>query len=221
MKTFNVVALAVFLCAFSTRAHEGDDGLGEVIPGEFAACVPCKHGVAAGFPCRGIDLLSFLPADQFGTGLTNDLWDWTDRESGREFVIIGRVAGVEFIEITDPTHPIHLGSLPAAADPSIWHDMKVVGHYAYVVSDFTNHGMQVFDLTSLLSVDMPAVGFAPLATYRGLSGAHNLAINDETEFAYAVGIQTCSGGLHVIDIADPSHPQFAGCFSDTGYTHDA
>jgi choice-of-anchor B domain-containing protein len=57
-------------------------------------------------------------------------------------------------------------------------------------------------------------------------------INEETGFAYAVGVSgggdTCGGGLHMVDIRDPKKPQFAGCFSDpqtgrasTGYSHDA
>ncbi|MCB0088262.1 MAG: choice-of-anchor B family protein, partial [Caldilineaceae bacterium] len=31
----------------------------------------------------------------------------------------------------------------------------------------------------------------------------------------------CRGGLHMINIQDPLHPQFAGCYADDGYTHDA
>lgn len=46
-------------------------------------------------------------------------------------------------------------------------------------------------------------------------------INEETGYLYAVGSRTCAGGLHIVDIRDPSDPQFAGCFADDGYTHDA
>jgi len=42
------------------------------------------------------------------------------------------------------------------------------------------------------------------------------------------GGETCGGGLHMINIQDPIHPVFAGCFADTttgrartGYSHDA
>jgi choice-of-anchor B domain-containing protein len=42
------------------------------------------------------------------------------------------------------------------------------------------------------------------------------------------GGETCGGGLHIIDVRDPSNPAFAGCFADpetgrasTGDTHDA
>ena len=30
-----------------------------------------------------------------------------------------------------------------------------------------------------------------------------------------------SGGLHAIDVSDPLNPQFAGCYDEDGYTHDA
>ena len=43
-----------------------------------------------------------------------------------------------------------------------------------------------------------------------------------------MGGETCGGGLHMIDVRDPTNPNFAGCFSDpatgntgTGYSHDA
>ena len=57
-------------------------------------------------------------------------------------------------------------------------------------------------------------------------------INEETGFAYSVGSsgggETCGGGLHMIDINEPTEPSFAGCFGHegtgrrgTGYSHDA
>ncbi|RMF62699.1 MAG: choice-of-anchor B family protein, partial [Bacteroidetes bacterium] len=44
----------------------------------------------------------------------------------------------------------------------------------------------------------------------------------------SMGGETCGGGLHMVDLRDPKHPQFAGCFGHegtgrqgTGYIHDA
>jgi len=37
---------------------------------------------------------------------------------------------------------------------------------------------------------------------------------------YAVGSDTCAGGLHMVDLNIPTLPQFAGCFDAHGYTHD-
>jgi choice-of-anchor B domain-containing protein len=91
--------------------------------------------------------------------------------------------------------------------------------------------MQVFDLTQLRRVRTPQT-FKPTTTYTRIASAHNVVINEETGFAYTVGNssggETCGGGLHMVNIQDPVHPSFAGCFSDretgragTGYSHDA
>ncbi len=76
------------------------------------------------------------------------------------------------------------------------------------------------------------VTFDTDAHYAAIHSAHNIVINEETGFAYAVGSnsggETCGGGLHIINIQEPAAPAFAGCFSDpetgragTGYIHDA
>ena len=83
--------------------------------------------------------------------------------------------------------------------------------------------MQVFDLKQLLTidpVDMP-VEFSNTAHYNGFGNSHNIVINEDTGFAYGVGTNTFSGGLHFVDISDPANPTAAGGFNGDGYTHDA
>ena len=87
--------------------------------------------------------------------------------------------------------------------------------------------MQVFDLTQLRDVDPKAapVTFEETARYTGFGRAHNVAINEQSGMAFAVGaredLEECAGGPHMVDISDPTSPVFAGCFADDGYTHDA
>ncbi len=85
--------------------------------------------------------------------------------------------------------------------------------------------MQVFDLTGLRNVVSPPVTFAETAHYDDVNDVHNIVINEDSGFAYTVGNNgggaTCSGGLHMIDIQNPTTPTFAGCYSSDGYTHDA
>ena len=112
-------------------------------------------------------------------------------------------------------------------------DIKVYNDHAFIVSDNAGaHGVQVFDLTQLRDVRNAPVTFAETARYDGIFSAHNIVINEETGYAFAVGSsgggETCGGGLHMINIQDPSNPTFAGCFADpltggsgTGYSHDA
>jgi hypothetical protein len=55
----------------------------------------------------------------------------------------------------------------------------------------------------------------------GVSGnCHTIFVNADTAVAYAVGSNTCSGGLHMVDVSNPTTPQFLGCYSDDGYTHE-
>ncbi len=59
--------------------------------------------------------------------------------------------------------------------------------------------MQVFDLTRLRGLVAPQTFFADVV-YGDFENAHNLAINEDTGFAYAAGTNTCGEGLHMIDI---------------------
>lgn len=187
--------------------------------------VRCEEGFAAGYPCHRVDLLAYLPLSEVGAegSAASDLWGWTDRDTGRELVLLGTTRGTSFVEITNPTAPVLIGVLPAHSAPSGWRDIKVYRDHAYVVSEAHDHGMQVFDLKALLEVATPPVELQLVAHYGRdiLSDAHNIAIDERSGFAYILGSNTCSGGLHIVDIRNPRKPSFAGCFSDDGYTHDA
>lgn len=181
--------------------------------------VACVGGMAGPFSCRGFDLEALVPLATFDAGPANDLWGWTDPNDGTEYAILGLGGGTAFIDLSDPKNPVYLGLLPAHSDPSPWRDMKVDGNYAFIVSDEPGHGMQVFDLTQLASVVSPPVTFTETAYYAGFGAAHNIAIDEDTDVAYAVGSDTCGGGLHMIDISNPLAPALLKCYS-SGYVHD-
>ena len=182
---------------------------------------PCVGGFADIYPCDNVDLLAFMPLADIGGGQGNDIWGWTDRSTGKEYAIMGRTSGTSFVDISDPENPVYLGNLPPHTSDSAWRDIKVYARHAFIVSEASGHGMQIFDLTQLRNVISPPVTFAETAHYAGFSNAHNVAINEDSRFAYAVGSNTCSGGLHMVDIQNSTTPTFAGCYSGDGYTHDA
>ncbi len=180
----------------------------------------CADGVADIFPCENVDLLAHLPLDEIGGGRGNDIWGW--RDGNREYALVGRTNGTAFVDMTDPENPVYLGNLPTQVRPSAWRDIKVYKNHAFIVADAAgNHGIQVFDLTQLRNVRNPPREFKPTARYDEFGSAHNIVINEDSGFAYAVGSDTCSGGLHMVDIRTPTRPRNAGCFSEDGYTHDA
>lgn len=217
----------------SASIVDKDSGLESVVGGQ----VECEDGKANIFGCSNVDLISFLPLSALAAdrGIqVSDVWGWTDPETGNEYAIVGRFNATMFIDLTDPASPVYLGELPMSegANSSLWRDMKVYNDHAFIVADGAGaHGMQVFDLTQLRDVAETPVIFEETARYDGIFSAHNIVINEETGFAYAVGSnsggETCGGGLHMIDIREPTNPTFAGCFADpatgngTGYSHDA
>ncbi|MDX1415699.1 MAG: choice-of-anchor B family protein [Candidatus Promineifilaceae bacterium] len=184
------------------------------------AATPCLAGMAGIYPCANIDLLANVPLNKMDASDGNDIWGWTDPSSGREFALVGLDNGLAFVEISDPVDPLYLGKLPTHSSNRIWRDVKVYRNHAFVVSEAPAHGLQIIDLTELLNVPSPPKTFSETKHYDQFGSAHNIAINEASGYAYVVGAGSCSGGLHMIDIQNPIDPQFAGCFSEDGYTHD-
>ena len=233
---FGLGAVTVFSSESGEWAHAGRlvadrDPLPAIGGGE----VTCEDGEAAGYDCDEVDLLAFVPWEELGGGRgarLNDVWGWTDPETGREYAIVCLMDGTSFVDVTDPSNPRFLGYLPMTqgSRANTWRDAKVFNNHAFIVADGAGeHGMQVFDLTRLRDVTEPAT-FDADALYTGITSSHNVAINEETGFAYLVGSsgeESCGGGSHMVDINDPLNPVFAGCFAHpntgrrgTGNSHD-
>ena len=184
------------------------------------AQTPCVGGMAGSYPCSGYDLLAYVPYTDLGANEANDSWGWTDPNDGTEYALIGLDNGVAFIDISDPINPLYLGKLPTHTNSSLWRDIKTYNNYAFVVSEASGHGMQVFDLTRLRNVTNPPVTFSEDAHYNGFGSAHNLVINESEGYAYGVGTNTYSGGPHFVNIQDPLNPVAEGGYSLGNYSHD-
>ncbi|MGB7925100.1 MAG: choice-of-anchor B family protein [Pyrinomonadaceae bacterium] len=213
----------VFTASAHDGGHVGEGGNGQ--PGNRAlhemGLTPCVGGMAFTFPCRNIDLASFLPLDHIGGGQANDVWGWTDPLTGKEYALLGRTTGTSFIDLSDPEHPVYLGNLPAHNISSTWRGIKVYKNHAFIISEAVDHGMQVFDLTQLRNVASPPVTFSETTHYGGFGRGHTIAINEETGFIYVAGSRdTCDGGLHMVNVQNPINPVFAGCVAQDGYTHE-
>ena len=189
------------------------------IPAVLFAQTPCEEGFAGIYPCDKVDLLYHFPMDSIGDSISlNDSWGW--EFEGRTFALVGRFSGTSFIEITEPLHPIYLGNLPAYDASSNWRDIKVYEDHAFVVSESNEQGIQVFDLTQLLDVENPPIEFVETAHYDLFGSAHNIAINEDSGYAYGLGTNTFEGSLHIVNIQDPINPEIAGGYNGS-YIHDA
>ncbi len=186
------------------------------------AQTPCVGGMADGFPCNEVSLMSHLTVAELGGGDgLNDIWGWTDFEFCKEYALVGKLNGTAFVDITDPTNPCYIGTLPTHTTASTWRDIKVYNDYAFIVSEAGGHGMQIFDLTRLRDVaDVPTI-FDEDAHFDGFGNSHNIAINPETGYAYPIGTSSFGGGPHFVNIQDPLNPSEQGGYAASGYSHDA
>jgi choice-of-anchor B domain-containing protein len=158
---------------------------------------PCVRGFAGPFRCNKVDLMSFMPMDTIGGGPDsiyggpgNDVWGWTDPLKKRgEWVIAGRSNGTSFIDVRKANRPVFVADLPSHGETELHSDMKVYRNHAYIVKDGPGNGIQVFDLTRLRDIDYDdaPVTVEPDAVYTEISNAHDIAINEDTGFAYVVG----------------------------------
>jgi choice-of-anchor B domain-containing protein len=189
----------------------------EEIDGFFA----CDGGVDGIYPCWDSDLITHIPLSVFGASKANDCWGWTDPQTGREYAIIGFNNGTGFVDVTDTDNIIYVAKWPITTSTSEWRDIKVYNNFAFQVSESLGYGMRVFNLAKLRGVDETPGVLTTDYYYNELDKAHNIAINEDTGYAYVVGSGTYSGGPHFINIQNPLNPVQEGGFNGGGYNHDA
>lgn len=249
---FNTLAAAMLVmvsaCTMSGADFDEPAGGESGINSDMGACI---DGMAAGtYPCSNIDLVARLSPQELLGDRLNDIWGWTDPETGKEYALVGMSDRVTFVDISVPGQPVVIGTLPepvsgaklSAGGPSVlhdeedhdeggnkstWRDLKVYNNHAFIVSDGQPHGLQVFDLTRLRDVQEPPRVFIEDVHYTGFANAHNIAVNEASGYAYVVGSNMAGGGLYILDISDPLNPELAGIHADymvgyeqTGYVHD-
>lgn len=241
-------SLVMITCvACSSSTDTGGEDVQNANNSNLLASEECVNGFAGSYACNNVNLLAVIPPDELLGDRLNDIWGWTDPETGKEYALVGLTDGVSFVDISDPEEPVVVGKLPESVgssgklpvethhpeedngeNKSAWRDIKVYDHFAFVVSDLQEqpHGVQVFDLRKLRDVEDPPVTFSEDALYEGIDIAHNIAINEESAYAYVAGYDE-TGGLYVLDIRQPLDPEFVGSFEDssvgrgqTGYVHD-
>lgn len=228
IKHFSTALVAFCACAhvacFPAYAH--DDGKGHpAMPGPGGSAHPGPY------TAQNITLLGHLSLGDLTPNLVpNDIigsaiWGWADPLTKREYALYGLSTHTAIVDVTTPTAPSLIGVLPTQTGPSIWRELRTYNNHLYVVSDVNgNHGMQVFDLTQLRNFSTPPatpVTFSPNFVYNGVASTHTLFINEQTGWAYLNGTNTFGGGLHFVNLADPTLPQAGGGWSQDGYSHDS
>jgi choice-of-anchor B domain-containing protein len=217
MKNYILILCLIFV--ISCQNEDDDDS--QVIDSPLATCIDGYAkipGTDYEYSCLNYDLMGHISLEEMDAEAGNDCWGWTDSLTGREYAIMGINNGTAFVDISDSTSPIYLGKLPTATVDSSWRDMKVYNDNVYIVSEAGDHGLQVFDLTKLRGVESKQV-FSADYVDKSFGQAHNIAINEDSGYAYIAGART--KGIYALNLSNPLAPKLELEGSQFGYSHDA
>ena len=197
---------------------------------------PCVGGVAGALPCNQVDLLSHVALADISAmpSAANDVWGFTDLNSGREYAIVGFNFGTAVIDVTNPETPREVGFVQGQR--ASWRDIKVYQYfdavagrwkaYAYVTTDGSTDGLFVIDLSGLPhSVNRVAYS-------SDIQRAHNVYISnadystgiiqaDREPLLIVAGSEIGGGRFRAYSLADPEAPLFLGGPATADYMHDA
>ena len=154
---------------------------------------------------------------------------------GREYALVGNLQGVAIVDVTNPDVPVNLQQVTGLT--SRWREIKIYRNYAYVTTEATGSGLQIFDLSTLPAAVMSRVYAGGDSILTNIQRIHALHIDTAKGFCYLFGgnsVITPIGGSAtntdgvavVLDIkTDPWNPKFVGRSPSTGnfnrnYIHD-
>jgi choice-of-anchor B domain-containing protein len=198
------------------------------------AAAACVGNTSANFPCQSVSLLSHLAFADLQPASTrgNDVWGYTDLNTGREYAFMGLENGVAVVDITDPQAPEQVGAGSGTA--TTWRDIKVYQlfdpvaqrwhAYAYATADAVPDPLMVLDLSGLPN-GVERVDYT--SDYRA---AHNeYILNTDYSFGLAqtsdppvlgiAGANLSSGNHRLYSLANPRSPSLLSV-STAGYAHD-
>ena len=144
------------------------------------------------------------------------VWHYVDA-LGNEYALVGADDRVSIVDVTNPSNPVEVTSVPAlAGENSLWRELKTYGHYAYVVSE-GGGGVIIIDLSTLPGAVISKHWYGDGAINGQLNSAHTVAVTDG--YLYVFGSNIGVGGAIICDLADPWNPTYVGQYNQE-YLHD-
>ncbi|MBK8983243.1 MAG: choice-of-anchor B family protein [Ignavibacteria bacterium] len=152
--------------------------------------------------------------------ITNDTysgcWGYVD-SAGNEYAILGTHLGTAFIDITNSAniHEVDFAPAPVSGSGNHWREITVYSHYAYVVTEQANSGIEIFDLRYLPD-SVHRVNRFILPNH---ITTHTISVSGS--YLYLNGANASFGqGITILDLSiNPELPVVRGSLN-THYVHD-
>ncbi len=195
---------------------------------------PCVANLAGALPCESVSLLSHVALDALKPASTyaDDVWGYTDLNTGREYVFIGVENGVAILDVTDPTAPEQVGAPTGSG--TVWRDFEVFQKfdasaqrwraYAYITADNVPDTLMLLDLSGLPNgierVDFTSDhGRAHTDYLINADFTYGIAKDGGTPLLAIAGAGLENGNHRLYSLANPLAPALIGV-STSGYAHD-
>ncbi len=184
----------------------------------------CKNGRVGDYACKKMDLVGYVDPATMGSSGIADVWGWVDPETKKEYAILGSTGGVQFVDVSKPSAPVYMGSLPVKAPGNalIWQEIEILNDHAYIVCDLDPCGLQIFDLNRLRGAEAALPVWRPDVVLP-IGAVHSIDANPETNhiFLNGAGVSDPLGTPIIFDVSVPLAPVPVGAMADDGYTHDS
>ncbi len=147
--------------------------------------------------------------NQYSSALYSALWGYTAPD-GREYALLGVRTGTSIIDITDAPILKEVAFIPNKK--AIWREIKTYSHYAYVVTDHQNTGLEIIDLS-----DLPRSAKL-VTTFKNYPMSHTLAVDESQKLLFLMG--GTGETVVVLSLINPLEPEEITRFGSS-YVHDA
>src|SRR4030095_7009140 len=138
--------------------------------------------------------------------------------NGREYAILGTHLGTAFIDITDSAYIHEIAFVPTPApnqSGNHWREITVYSHYAYIVSEAGESGIEIVDLQYLPD----SIHYVTDHFLTNHTTSHTISVSGS--FLYLNGANSVfnGGGVTILDMANPVAPLRRGTWNNL-YVHD-
>lgn len=161
---------------------------------------------------QNVELVKLLDR---GSSSYSGSWIYTNN-LGEEYGLVGSNSGTSFYSLEEG-NDAELHFVPGPV--SRWREITVIEDHAYVTTEGNgdDEGLQVIDLSGL-----PDTAFLVTTFDSTFTRGHILQkdiFNPDEPFIYVSGTDS-TGGVHILDVSDPSNPIEIGRHDPIAYIHD-
>ncbi len=176
----------------------------------FVVLALCAAATASAQTSRNVTALANV--NYFGHTTWNSAGCSYLHSDGREYVALGESTGTAIYNVTNPSAPALVGTIPGPT--SQWREMKQYRNWLYIVSEGSGagRGLQIVRMTD---PEHPVLASTYTATF---TTAHSVTVDTTRALLYANG--TGVNGMHQLSLANPEAPVELATWTSY-YVHDS